>query len=470
MYIAHHADQISTVIDSYGGGSPDDIVRRSWRRSAMSHRLDPNTPRPPTVLTLPELRPRQENRARMIEAAQTELDRLYALIQPRQYIVLLADQDGVVIDHRGEAAEDTRHRVRGAWLGGVWTEALEGTNGIGTCIAERGEVTVHKAEYYRTQHVDLSCAGAPVFDDRDELQGVVCVASIDPELSEHAHGLSGALAAAAAAARAIEERLFRGKFRHHWILALRDPTARRLCMLIAVDRDRRIIGADRAGRAILKGLGVPLGDQPGLWPSLWTMFEQDKDLFWHNDPADRATALTAHETGIPWQAIVTPPPEAGPRLSAEMAHFHMRPRLDTLGAGRMIVPAPAVRGGLPPAIVGRLRDYIDGRLDQTINLRALAAEARLSAYHFARAFKQSGGVTPRHFVLERRLAKARELLVRGGLSLSQIAAAVGFADQSHFTRRFRDLEGISPGQFRRLRQETDTSYSSPFSAAKIRSA
>ena len=54
------------------------------------------------------------------------------------------------------------------------------------------------------------------------------------------------------------------------------------------------------------------------------------------------------------------------------------------------------------------------------------------------------------FVLERRLAKSRELLARTDLSLSEVAFAVGFADQSHFTRRFRRVVGVSPGQFRKL--------------------
>ena len=73
-------------------------------------------------------------------------------------------------------------------------------------------------------------------------------------------------------------------------------------------------------------------------------------------------------------------------------------------------------------------------------------------YHFARTFKQSEGATPHTFVLERRLARARELLTRTDLSLSEVAFAVGFADQSHFTRRFRQMVGVSPEQFRKLKR------------------
>ena len=60
------------------------------------------------------------------------------------------------------------------------------------------------------------------------------------------------------------------------------------------------------------------------------------------------------------------------------------------------------------------------------------------------------GTTPDAFVLERRLARARELLARTDLSLSEVAFAMGFADQSHFTRRVRQMVGVSPGRFRKL--------------------
>jgi AraC family transcriptional regulator len=85
-------------------------------------------------------------------------------------------------------------------------------------------------------------------------------------------------------------------------------------------------------------------------------------------------------------------------------------------------------------------------MDQNIEFESLAATAELSLYHFAHTFKQSEGTTPHAFVLERRLARARELLARTDLSLSEVAFAVGFADQSHFA--FAKWIGVSPGQFR----------------------
>jgi AraC-like DNA-binding protein len=346
-------------------------------------------------------------------------------------VILLCDKDGLVIEHRGEESEAAQFRRWGTWLGGVWSEEAEGTNGIGTCVADGRPVTVHRSQHFRARHINLSCSGAPIFDGNGELLGVLDVSSIDPELSEHAHALTGALTIAAA--RAIEERLFRKQFHREWIIAVALPDESSSAMLISVDRDRRIIGADRSGRHVLSRSGHDRLEQ-GV--GLWAVFEQNDALFRHMDRGDILTEVSPRGSAESWPAIVTPPEPALARWSQS-------------GSRHVSKPSRA-RGGLPPATLRRIRDYVDSHLDQNIELESLAATAELSVYHFARTFKQSEGTTPHAFVLERRLARARELLARTDLSLSEVAFAVGFADQSHFTRRFRQMVGVSPGQFRKL--------------------
>jgi AraC-like DNA-binding protein len=441
---AHHIDQVLAVLDGGRGPSTDGVVWTSWRRSASAYGVDPGSIAAPRILTTSELRQSQEAAEQLIEAARPELDHLYKIVQPAHYVILLCDKDGLVIAHRGEEAEAAQFRRWGTWLGGVWSEEAEGTNGIGTALAEGRPVTVHRSQHFRARHIDLSCSGAPIFGGDGELRGVLDVSSIDPTLSEHSHAMTGALTAAAA--RAIEERLFRKQFHRAWIVATGPADGSGSPILIAVDQGLRIVGAGWHARQMFRRSGHDPSDAA---LSLWGLFERNEALFRHVDRGDLRGDLRRVETGEAWPAIVTPPePSLGRWSPPANEELRLRPRLDTLMLGR---PEPELaRGGLPPATLRRIRDYVDAHLDQGIDLGSLAATAALSPYHFARSFKQSEGVTPHGYILERRIAKARKLLTETNLGQSEIALATGFADQSHFARRFRQAVGVSPGQFRKL--------------------
>jgi len=97
-----------------------------------------------------------------------------------------------------------------------------------------------------------------------------------------------------------------------------------------------------------------------------------------------------------------------------------------------------------------LREHIDNNIDQRITVESLAKLANLSVCYFVRAFKQSVGVTPHDYLVWRRVERVKELLAHTDMSLSEIALAAGFADQSHCARRFRQYVGISPRDYRWL--------------------
>ena len=113
------------------------------------------------------------------------------------------------------------------------------------------------------------------------------------------------------------------------------------------------------------------------------------------------------------------------------------------------VPA---RGGLRPRDFRRVREYILVHLADNITNRVLAELVGLSSWYFARAFKQTAGLPPHRFLLQSRIDRVKQLLVETDLPLAQIAVLVGFADQSHCTRRFRELVGVTPSRFRWLSQ------------------
>ena len=92
---------------------------------------------------------------------------------------------------------------------------------------------------------------------------------------------------------------------------------------------------------------------------------------------------------------------------------------------------------------------MEGHLVAGPSLEQLAAVAHLSAYHFARQFKAATGLPPHQYVIILRVERARHLLQGAeDLTLAEVAARVGFSDQSQLTLHFKRLVGVTPGQFR----------------------
>jgi transcriptional regulator GlxA family with amidase domain len=96
----------------------------------------------------------------------------------------------------------------------------------------------------------------------------------------------------------------------------------------------------------------------------------------------------------------------------------------------------------------RVQEYMKAHLGESVDLSMLAGVAGLSVHHFARQFKQSIGVTPHHYLTQKRVERAQEMLAQTDLSLSEIAYASGFSDQSHLARHFRQMLGTTPREFR----------------------
>ena len=104
---------------------------------------------------------------------------------------------------------------------------------------------------------------------------------------------------------------------------------------------------------------------------------------------------------------------------------------------------------LPLRILNRVREKIEGSLDNDISLEALAEESGYSRAHFLRMFREATGMTPHQYVLDVRLRHAQEWLRKKDPALIDIAALCGFSSQSHMTNVFRKRLGVTPGEFRR---------------------
>lgn len=118
--------------------------------------------------------------------------------------------------------------------------------------------------------------------------------------------------------------------------------------------------------------------------------------------------------------------------------------------------APAeITNGLSKLKLDRVIEYIHENLVEDINLAKLAATARLSPHYFTSLFKQSTGLAPHQYVIHQRLNKAKELLRKTNLSITDISAQAGFASQSHLTTICRKYLSVTPKKYRAMFRSED---------------
>lgn len=261
----NHAERIHSAIEM--GGAARSALVASWRRSAERYGLDPAARRPVRTLSEREFREARERTDRLVNVAQASMDRLYLAVGGVGCCVLLADGNGIPVERRGAAGDDSTFYRWGLWPGAVWSEESEGTNGIGTCIAEQRALTIHRDQHFHTRNIGLSCTVAPIHDHQGRLIAALDVSSCRSDLTESFAQLISM--SVIDAARRIETECFRQSFADARIMLA--PCADRTGgALIAVDKDDLVVGATRAARLALYltdealSTGVPAADLLGL--------------------------------------------------------------------------------------------------------------------------------------------------------------------------------------------------------------
>ena len=106
------------------------------------------------------------------------------------------------------------------------------------------------------------------------------------------------------------------------------------------------------------------------------------------------------------------------------------------------------RGGMPTVRLKRVLEFIEANLGEDISLSALAGVASMGPHYFSDLFKQSTGLSPHQYVLRRKMERAKEHLQNLRISVVEVSAILGFADQSYFTKVFRRAVGATPTEFR----------------------
>jgi AraC family transcriptional regulator len=108
-------------------------------------------------------------------------------------------------------------------------------------------------------------------------------------------------------------------------------------------------------------------------------------------------------------------------------------------------------GRLPKSRLNMVYEYVEANLSRDISLSALATTAAMSPFYFARLFKQTTGITPHQYVVQRRIERAKEMLRDPNISVLEVGIRVGYLDPKHFRDLFRRVVRATPTEYRSRR-------------------
>ena len=239
-----HIEKVMSAVNSRSAAARSSLAA-SWRRSVEHHGLDPAENAGAGRLDDAELHERRARLDRFLMVACPKLDLLFGLVGNSGCGVLLTDETGVVLDARCASADEQTFKDWGLWLGANWSEAAEGTNGIGTCLTEQRQVIIHRDEHFLARNIGMSCMDAPIFGTDGQLLAALDVSSARADQTEGYNRLIAAMVEQTA--RAIEADFFRASFPKARIV-IADGGDASSSMLLAVYRDDIVVGATRGAR------------------------------------------------------------------------------------------------------------------------------------------------------------------------------------------------------------------------------
>jgi sigma-54 dependent transcriptional regulator, acetoin dehydrogenase operon transcriptional activator AcoR len=215
----HAATVVGFVRGSTASGAESTIstaIGASWRRCMIDYALDPGRVQEPFVLDghmLKEYRGRHEH---LIQVASAEIDWLYDHIAMSGCALLLTDAGGIVLYEKADPTILETFRMAGLQLGADWSELRQGTNGMGTCIAENRPIIVHRDEHFRTCHIGLSCTAAPIHDPDGSLVAVLDASTLNAQGTRETQ--AHVMALVHLSAKLIEKCLFLQHFQRSSVL------------------------------------------------------------------------------------------------------------------------------------------------------------------------------------------------------------------------------------------------------------
>ena len=241
-----HSERVVDGIDAKS--IAHSTIAASWRRSMLHYGLTPNQQNTARQLSATELREAKQRVELLLRVAKPILVQLFQSVGRSGCCVILSDMNGVVLHRLTNDADDASFDEWGLRSGAVWSEAKQGTNGIGTCAIEERPVLIHKDQHFRYKNIGMTCMGAPIFDVNGKIMAVLDVSSARNDLDRDFAQVIASLVADIA--NRIEAEFFRVSFADAQIVVA-DGYCPSGTPLLASDRDDLVIGANRAARRML---------------------------------------------------------------------------------------------------------------------------------------------------------------------------------------------------------------------------
>ncbi len=217
---AQHAATVAGFVRGAGSVSPHSTVTSaigaSWRRCMNDYALDPVRDQQPYVLDGYSLKEHRNRHEHLIQVASAEIDWLYDHIAMSGCALLLTDAGGIVLYEKADPTILDTFRVAGLRLGADWSESRQGTNGMGTCIAENRPIIVHRDEHFRACHIALSCTAAPIHDPDGSLVAVLDASTLNAQGTRESQ--THVMALVHLSAKLIEKCLFLRHFQRGSVL------------------------------------------------------------------------------------------------------------------------------------------------------------------------------------------------------------------------------------------------------------
>ena len=371
--VHQHVETVLRVIHDgappNGGDANTDRIHRSWRRCATEHALDPTSRPDVRIETSSRLRQCRQQVEEHLHVARAGMEQLYKHVSELGYVVLLTDVAGVTLDFIGNDTWAPSLRSAGLALGANWNERHAGTNGVGTCIAEQSTIVCDRDDHFYSRHLGLSCTCTPLHDPFGGFMGALDVSALaSPDRRESLHLVRRLTDLYS---RMIEDANFMRQFHDHWVLRLGtvgplvDVSAE---LMLAIDRDGQIIGANSGARQHLRRLETPSAATTAgstlVGSHLGTIFGSRLDDIWRltkGGARDASNMITTWDGKGYHAAMVAP--RAAPQARIVAAPAAPRPPRDDARRRQLLA---SLSGGDPS--MDRLLERAERLVDKPVNI------------------------------------------------------------------------------------------------------